>query len=122
MRLAEEPASKNALVLGVRDLARDGAPKMNRFSNAFSNLFVSAFSGRKLADTQCGLRRYPVLQTLKLGARDHGYGFEAEVILRPVRVVYPPPELRMTHFHAVRDPAKIVFRVLHTVLTAPRAT
>lgn len=129
MRLLINPAPPHALVLGVRDLARDGAPRANRFSNGFSNVFLSLFSGRRLSDTQCGLRRYPVEQTLALEARETGYGFEAEVILRaaragwpieqvPVRVVYPPQHERVSHFHVVRDPARIVFRVLHTFATA----
>jgi glycosyltransferase involved in cell wall biosynthesis len=129
MRVLCNPAPAEALVLGVRDLLRDGAPPQNRFSNGFSNVFLSLFSGRKLSDTQCGLRRYPVAQTLALAPRETGYGFEAEVILRaaragwsivemPVRVFYPPEHERVSHFHVVRDPARIVYRVLHTFATA----
>jgi len=125
-----DPAPDHALVLGVRDLVAAGAPRVNRFSNGFSNFFLELFSGRHLADTQCGLRRYPVAATLALGVRADGYAFEAEVILRaaragwaivqlPVRVVYPPEHERITHFHPVRDPTRIVLRVLHTVATAP---
>src|SRR5690606_23339810 len=80
--------------------------------------------------TQCGLRRYPVERTLQLEPRDPGYAFEAEVILRfarnglpivqePISVIYPPEEERVTHFHSVRDPARIVRRVLWTVATVP---
>ncbi len=115
-----------ALVLGVRDLARDGAPRKNRFSNGASNFFLSRFSGRRLADTQCGLRRYPVRATLALGTEARGYAFEAEVILRalharvplvehPVRVYYPPADARVTHFDSVRDPARIVAAVVRTL-------
>jgi glycosyltransferase involved in cell wall biosynthesis len=129
LRILCDPAPPEALVLGVRDLLRDGAPRANRFSNGFSNLFLSLFSRRKLSDTQCGLRRYPVAATLALEPRETGYGFEAEVILRaaragwrivetPVRVVYPPEHERVSHFHVVRDPARIVYRVLHTFATA----
>jgi glycosyltransferase involved in cell wall biosynthesis len=129
LRILCDPAPASALVLGVRDLVRDGAPRANRFSNGFSNVFLSLFSRRRLSDTQCGLRRYPVDATLALGPREAGYGFEAEVILRaaragwpivevPVRVIYPPEHERVSHFHVVRDPARIVFRVLHTFATA----
>jgi glycosyltransferase involved in cell wall biosynthesis len=131
VRVARCAAPREALVLGVRDLARDGAPKKNRFSNGFSNRFLSFALGRTLSDTQCGLRRYPLPETLTLGSRASGYGFEAEVILRavrlgwqivelPVRVIYPPERERVTHFHSVRDPARIVYRVLFTLATAPR--
>jgi glycosyltransferase involved in cell wall biosynthesis len=118
---SEDPG---ALVLGVRDLAAAGAPRMNRFSNAISNFFLSRFAGRPLADTQCGLRRYPVKAILALGTRAEGYAFEAEVLLRanavgipmveaPIRVVYPPN--RQTHFRSVRDPARIIVAVLRTL-------
>jgi glycosyltransferase involved in cell wall biosynthesis len=132
LRLAELLAPVDALVLGVRDLVEAGAPRANQFSNGFSNVFISLFSGTRLSDTQCGLRRYPVRETLELDVRASGYGFEAEVILRaaranweirqvPVRVLYPPEDERVSHFHVVRDPARIVARVLHTFATAPRA-
>ena len=115
-----------ALVLGVRDLAGAGAPRKNQLSNAISNHFLSRFAGRRLDDTQCGLRRYPVRETLALGAHAQGYAFEAEALLFaarsglpivevPVRVVYPPEDQRRTHFDSVRDPARIIVVVLRTL-------
>jgi glycosyltransferase involved in cell wall biosynthesis len=131
LRLALSVELRSALVLGVRDLVRDGAPRANRFSNGFSNVFLSLFSGTKLNDTQCGLRRYPLPESLELGAKDDGYAFESEFILRaayagwriaevPVRVHYPPESERTTHFHSARDPAKIVFRLLATMASRAR--
>ncbi len=128
VKLSLHDAPKDALVLGVRDLARDGAPRANRFSNGISNFFLSRFTKRSLHDTQCGLRRYPLAATLALGGKDDGYAFEAECVLRaaraglpivevPVRVYYPPEETRVTHFHSVRDPARIVYRVVATLAT-----
>lgn len=125
-RLLAASPDPQALVLGVRDLARAGAPRANQRSNAISNFFLSRFTGTRLADTQCGLRRYPVAATLELGAVDPGYAFEAEVILRAIaagmpivevviEVVYPPANERVTHFHIVRDPARIVTRVIRTL-------
>ncbi len=112
------------IVLGVRNLDRDGAPKANRVSNGISNFFISQFSGRPLRDTQCGLRRYPVSRTLALGTTGQGYDFEAEVLLRaawsgahvveqPVAVRYPHD--RTTHFHVVRDPWRIIRTVVSTL-------
>jgi glycosyltransferase involved in cell wall biosynthesis len=120
---ADDPG---ALVLGIRDLVRDGAPGPSRFSNGVSNFFLSQFTGVPLADTQCGLRRYPVSASLALGTRAEGYAFEAEVILRAVAakmpiveiavpVFYPPEELRVSHFDKVRDPARIVATVVRTL-------
>jgi hypothetical protein len=132
VRVARHPAPPEVLVLGVRDLRRDGAPRANRFSNAFSNLFLSVFGGRLLADTQCGLRRYPLRAALgELASTANGFAYEADVLLRaarrgaaieqlPIRVVYPRPGERQTHFHSLRDPARIVARVLLTTLVVQR--
>jgi glycosyltransferase involved in cell wall biosynthesis len=120
---SEDP---RAFVLGIRDLARDGAPGPNRFSNGISNFFLSRFTGVALADTQCGLRRYPIGASLALGTRAEGYAFEAEVIIRAVAaempivqvsvpVFYPPEEQRISHFDRVRDPARIVAVVVRTL-------
>lgn len=130
--LARHGAARGAILLGVRDLARDGAPKPSRFSNGFSNWWVSRFSGLQLSDTQCGLRRYPLHATLALGSQARGYGFECEVLVRaarrgvpiielPVSAIYPPRGERISHFHVVSDPARIVFRLLHTAVTVRRA-
>lgn len=129
LRVLCHPAPSNALVLGVRDLVGAGAPRPNQLSNAFSNAWLSAFAGRRLLDTQCGLRRYPVRETLAIGARSAGFGFEAELVLRaaragwpiehlPVRVIYPPAGERTTHFRPWRDPFRIVLRVIYTAATA----
>lgn len=120
-------ADPRALVLGVRDLVRDGAPASNRFGNGVSNVFLSLFTGRRLRDTQCGLRRYPVREALALGARARGYAFEAEILLRavaaglplievPIIAFYPPRHERRSHSRSVRDPTRIVGTVVRTVL------
>lgn len=133
LRLACHPAPLGSLVLAVRNLARAGAPYANRFSNRFSNAWVSLFARRVLHDTQCGLRRYPLPETLRLELSSTGFEFETEVILKavragvalvelPVRVIYPAAEMRVSHFRSVRDPARIVFRLLHTAWTTPWRT
>ncbi len=125
-RLARLGASPDALVLGIRDLRGAGAPRPNQISNAISNGFLSLFSRTWLRDTQCGLRRYPLPRALELGGRDDGYAFEAEIILlaiaagvpvveEPIRVVYPDD--RTTHFDSVRDPMRVVRRVVTTLVS-----
>ena len=127
LRLATTAAPPDAIVLGVRDLVRDGAPSANRFSNGLSNRFLSLFTGLRLRDTQCGLRRYPIRETLSLKCKDPGYAFEAEVLLRaarvglpivqlPIHVKYPQKAERLSHFHVARDPYRIVCRVVATLL------
>lgn len=127
-RILMETGDEHTLVLGIRDLVRDGAPKMNQMSNGISNFFISYFGKKKLGDTQCGLRRYPVDETLALGAHANGYAFEAEVLLLamaaempiiqvPIEVRYPPENERVTHFDSVRDPMRIIGVVVRTLWT-----
>lgn len=127
LRLAQHSAPASDFVLGVRDLAWAQAPANSQFSNALSNWFLSRFAGLPLRDTQCGLRRYPLPAALELGTRDTGYAFEAEILLRAakagvpihhldIEVYYPPPGMRRSHFHVVKDPARIVQRVVKTLL------
>jgi glycosyltransferase involved in cell wall biosynthesis len=129
--LARCDAPARTIVLGIRDLERDGAPGPSRFSNRFSNWWVSRFAGQRLSDTQCGLRRYPLRATIELGSDARGYGFECDLLVRaaragipivelPVTVVYPPKAERVSHFHVVYDPARIVGRLLLTALTVKR--
>ena len=126
LRLHASCDDDRALVLGIRDLARAQAPTSSRLSNRFSNLVLSGFTGFWLGDTQCGLRRYPIAATLALNGREAGYGYEAEILIRacaagmpiveqPIEAIYPPPEQRLSHFRVVRDPARIVSRVVRTV-------
>lgn len=124
LRASDDP---RALVLGVRDLDAAGAPGANKYGNGVSNWWLSLFAGRPLRDTQCGLRRYPVKETLALGATADRYAFEAEIVLRAcaarlpiverqVAVVYPPEGERVTHFRNVVDPTRIVLAVVRTAL------
>lgn len=119
-----------SIVLGIRDLAEAGAPRANQVSNGISNYFLSRFAQRPLRDTQCGLRRYPIVDTLALGARGMGYEWEAEVLLLavhagmdiaevPIRVIYPPGKTRKTHFVVKRDVPRIIQQVLRAQLGRP---
>jgi glycosyltransferase involved in cell wall biosynthesis len=131
LRVLGSRASAHALVLGVRDLRADGAPRANAIGNAISNFFLSLFSWRRLVDTQCGLRRYPILPVLTVAPRDKRFGFESEVILRvawrrvpivevPVRALYPPKGCRrITHYRAWLDSFRIGLRITITVLSQP---
>lgn len=132
VRFYQHPAPPEVLLLGTRNLAEAGAPRANQFSNRFSNRVLSLFSGQTLLDTQCGLRRYPTAGSLALGARDAGFAFECELVLRaarrcaqllhvPCAVIYPPEEERVTHYDTVRDSARIVRRVVWTTCTVPHA-
>jgi glycosyltransferase involved in cell wall biosynthesis len=130
-RLALDPAPERGLVLGIRDLRGAGAPRANQISNGISNGFLSLFSRQLLHDTQCGLRRYPLPEVLELGGQDPGYPFEAEIVLlaiaaglpvveRPIEVLYPSD--RTTHFDSVRDPMRVISRVVRTLASTRMIT
>jgi glycosyltransferase involved in cell wall biosynthesis len=126
VRLALDPSPMSTLLLGVRDLRAAGAPRAHLFSNGISNFFLSRFAGQKLRDTQCGLRRYPVAPALGLEGCSAGYAYEAEILLLaaragwqiselPIEVLYDAQSRLASHFDVVRDPARIVARVLLTL-------
>lgn len=108
---AEEP---DALVLGCRDASDPAYPAASRTGRLFTNLCVFIASGRRVEDSQCGLRVYPLGLVEAVGCRSGRYGFEAEVLTRsgwagcplvqvPVGVIYPQGSERVTHFRPWRD-------------------
>ena len=114
-------ADRAALVLGIRDMARDGAPTANQRGNRIANYWVRLFTQRAFVDSQCGLRRYPVPGTNQLGVRGERFAFETEVLIRaldaglsvievPVGVRYPAE--RTSHFHVWRDPLRMTLRLI----------
>ena len=81
MRVLDGHPDARVLLLGARDLVLAGAPRGNIIGNRASNFFVSVFTLRRFRDTQCGLRRYPVSETLAIRTKDRRFGYEAEIIL-----------------------------------------
>ncbi len=125
-RLLDACPNAAALVLGTRDLENSGAPRANVIGNRASNFFVSIFNGRRFSDTQCGLRRYPIEESLSLRTKDQRFGFEAEIIFAarragvpvvetPVTVLYPPKHRHTTRYRAFRDTLHIIARITVTV-------
>ena len=124
--LAESRAHPDALVIGARRIESEVAA-LNRFGNEFANVWVRIATGRDLGDTQCGQRVYPVGSTLAFEPVGRRFDFETEILIRavragmdvrsvPVRVYYPPPELRHSHYDKVWDTARIVEMVVGLML------
>ncbi|HVM96815.1 MAG TPA: glycosyltransferase family 2 protein [Candidatus Acidoferrales bacterium] len=121
-------ADQFALILGDRCLETvDAAARLNRFGNRFANRWVEIASGLSLPDTQSGFRVYPLESTLALGLRARHFAFETEVIVRaaragirivsvPVKVYYPAPEERVTHFRKFVDTVRIIGVVVALIL------
>ncbi len=119
VRLLADPGS---LVLGCRTFHRD-VPLRSRFGNILTSGVMHALMGRKLSDTQTGLRGIPAsfaLRILKLEA--DGYEFEMEMLLtahqlstpvveEPILTIYEQGNAS-SHFNPIVDSMKIYFVLL----------
>lgn len=114
----------DTLFIGSRDLST--APGKSNFGNRFSNFWFWVETGISLTDTQSGYRLYPLTPLNKLRFLSRKYEFEIEVPVRlnwhgvpvkniPIKVYYPPPEERVSHFRPFRDFFRI--SILNTMLT-----
>jgi glycosyltransferase involved in cell wall biosynthesis len=117
----------SALIIGARQLADTQIAALNLFGNRFANRWVERACGRAISDTQSGFRVYPIGPTLDLGVRAARFAFETEVLIRavragvpirsvPVRVYYPPPEQRASHYRRFTDTVRIVLVVVGLML------
>lgn len=113
------------LLIGNRNMSRDGIPKKSSFGNRFSNFWFWFETGIKLEDTQSGYRLYPLHKIPKKYFTPK-FEFEIEIIVRmawrrvpvrnvPIRVLYDPAE-RVSHFRPFRDFTRI--SILNTILVA----
>lgn len=116
---------KEAIIIGARNLQQENMPGKNSFANRFSNFWFYVETGLKAPDTQSGYRLYPLFLMERMRFWSTKYEFEVEVLVRsawkgikinwvPVKVYYPPPGERVTHFRPFRDFSRI--SVLNTVL------
>ncbi len=114
-----------ALIIGNRRMDGEHVPGASLFGRAFSNFWVRLETGLSLADTQSGMRLYPVAELCHLSFRTRRYDFEIESLVRlawanipilsaDIAVHYPPAAERISHFHQLRDNARL--SLLHTVL------
>lgn len=121
--LDEIASDRDALIVGSRNLNAEGMPAGNTFANKFSNFWFRLQTSIDLPDTQTGFRAYPLGKLPCLKLLTARYESELELLVLsawkgvrlvpvPIRVVYP--EDRVTHFHPVKDFARI--SVLNTIL------
>ncbi len=127
LRLLAEAAAGAwpAIIIGARQMVEPTVPKSSLFGRAFSNFWVRLECGADLADTQSGLRLYPLPELLALPLSRSRYDFEVEVVVKavwagldvrsvPVSVHYPPAGDRVSHFRGVVDNWRLTR--LHTLL------
>lgn len=103
-----------ALVLGVRPWQMPFCPARCILGRRFSNLAAYMQTGRRLSDTQCGLRVYPLELIRATNCTASRYTFEAEVITRALWAGFDVVEVqvachyfvdgkRVSHFRPVVD-------------------
>src|SRR5690606_24926893 len=92
-----------ALLIGDRNMEREGIPGKSSFGNRFSNFWFRFETGIALTDTQSGFRLYPVKKLQSIRFYTTKFEFEVEVIVKaawrgipvrniPVKVLYDPSE------------------------------
>jgi uncharacterized protein (DUF2062 family) len=115
-----------ALIIGVRDFRRAGAPLPRRATNALSTFWFKFETGVRLADTQCGYRCYPLRALLPLRVASGRYAYELEIMVKAawaglslvplaVEADYAAPTSRLSHFRPWHDMAAISW--LHSKLS-----
>jgi glycosyltransferase involved in cell wall biosynthesis len=114
--LTERP---DALVLGTRQFG-SGVPLRSRLGNGLTRLLVGAIVGKRLMDTQTGLRGLPLeLLPKLLKISSSGYEFELDMLIaakhqsvpfvqKPIRTIYLDNN-RSSHFNPLLDSMRVYF-------------
>lgn len=104
------PPGQRPIVIGRREgMVGADVPWTSRFGRGFSNFWVRCAGGPRLADTQSGMRIYPLPEAAELKVRARRFQFEVEVLVlarwrgipvveAPVGVSYTPGRARISHF------------------------
>jgi glycosyltransferase involved in cell wall biosynthesis len=131
--LAAAHRQPEALIIGVRDLKQEAAPRRRVYSNRVSAYLFWLETSMPLPDTQCGYRCYPLEAVRRLRVTASRYAWELEVMVQaawagvplqaqPVRSDYRAPTSRLSHFRPWRDLAHIAWvhaRLCGQVLCQP---
>ena len=108
----------NALIVGSRQFTDENMSGKSKFANRFSNFWFRLQTTVNLPDTQTGMRIYPLHRLYGLHLLTSRYEAELELLVFaawhnvplipvPIRVYYPPQELRVSHFRPVYDFTRI---------------
>lgn len=106
------------LLIGDRNMGRNGIPGKSSKGNRFSNFWFLVVTGIDLHDSQCGYRLYPLQLIRKMKLVTWKFELEIEVPVKaawrnaivknvPVKVLYPETD-RVTHFRPFWDIVRIV--------------
>ncbi|QED36985.1 DUF2062 domain-containing protein [Antarcticibacterium arcticum] len=119
--------SPEILLVGDRNMGRDGIPGKSSLGNKFSNFWYLVVTGRQLTDTQSGYRLYPLHIVNPIKLYTNKFEYEIEIIVKaswrgvdvrniPIKVFYE--ENRVTHFRPFWDITRIVMLYMWFVLAS----
>lgn len=122
-----EENSPELLLVGDRNMGRDGIPGKSSLGNKFSNFWYLVVTGRQLTDTQSGYRLYPLHIVNPIKLYTNKFEYEIEIIVKaswrgvdvkniPIKVFYE--ENRVTHFRPFWDISRIVMLYMWFVLVS----
>lgn len=117
------------LIVGSRLWNREAFPPARYRANRIANFWIAWAAGQPLEDSQSGFRVYPTAllrQLLARGRHASGFVFESEVIIDAARLGHPCLPVRISaiyhrgarpsHFHPLRDIARIVLMVARKLI------
>ena len=130
LRAAQQIRSGQGLLLGSRKL-EGRSPLRSRVGNFVTRYAFATLTGRRLADTQCGLRGIPArLIPSLLFLEGERYDFEMNVLVQAAKscgiVEFPIETIYFdgnhgSHFRPVQDSMKIYSTLLRCVISPPMA-
>ena len=120
LKLAAELGKKEELLLGSRDFSRNNpnVPPKSRFGNRLTSAVFRVLYGHWLPDTQTGLRAFDrSLIDFMLSVTGDRFEYEMNMLIQcsvkkipmrpiPIETIYHE-ENKGTHFHPIRDSARI---------------
>lgn len=118
-----------SLIIGARSFDNQAVPLRSRFGNQLTRLILQLVSGISLADTQSGLRAFPIQFSAELlSLTANRYEFELDMLLRahrekvsivecPIETIYLNQNAS-SHFNPLIDSAKIYFTLLRFMIVA----
>ncbi len=104
----------NNIVVAVRDFDNSAIPAGRKFLNKFSNFWFWAETSKRLGDTQCGFRCYPLSLFEKLDIAIGGFCFEVELLVKAswagfdfsevkIPAIYSRKTLEKSHYRPIVD-------------------
>lgn len=126
LRVAQRARECDRMVLGVRRFA-ENVPLRSKVGNTITEALFRAVTGRRVRDTQTGLRAYPAALVGDLPAiPGERFEYEMNVLLHAARTGHPIEEVVIattylddnasSHFGAVSDSARIYWPLLRYAL------